>query len=398
MTSEPLSEPFGSGKVHTVMKIIIAPDSFKGSLTARQAADAITAGVTRVIPDAECVAIPMADGGEGTMRSLVDATGGSTVTHQVTGPLGIPVDAEYGILGDERTAIIEMASASGIQHVDETTRNPLTATTYGTGELIRDALDHGVTHIIVGLGGSATNDGGAGMAQALGARLLDANGRDLPHGGAALADLADIDCSNIDTRLKTVTIRLACDVNNPLTGPRGASRVFGPQKGATEAMTERLDHALAHYAAVVRERLGREIETVPGAGAAGGLGAGLLAFADASMSSGVDLVVEATGLKKKAMGAQWCLTGEGGIDAQTQYGKTPMGVARAVHEVSPECRVVALAGSIGNGVERLYELGFDAIFGIMPGVATMREAIDQAAVNLERTAENVARLIVAAQR
>lgn len=375
------------------MKIVIAPDSFKGSLTARQAADAIEAGVRRAIPDAECVKIPMADGGEGTVRSLVDATGGAIVTARVTDPLGLPTDAEYGILGDGRTAVIEMAAASGIQYVDETTRNPLITTTYGTGELIRDALDHGVEAIIVGLGGSATNDGGAGMAQALGVRLLDAAGRDLPFGGSALADLADVDCSGVDPRLGTVDIRLACDVTNPLTGPRGASAVFGPQKGATPTMVERLDRALAHYAAVIRERLGREVDTVPGAGAAGGLGAGFLAFTDATMSSGVDIVVDATGLKDKAAGADWCITGEGGIDSQTRYGKTPMGVARAVREASPGCHVVALAGNIGRGVEQLYELGFDAIFGIMPGVATMREAVDNAAANVERTAENVARMI-----
>lgn len=399
-TVESCSSPWptlGTGKVTGTMKIIIAPDSFKGSLSAQQAADAIKAGVLHAIPDAECVVVPMADGGEGTVRSLVDATGGVIVTARVTGPLGVPVDADYGILGDGRTAVIEMAAASGIQYVDETTRNPLIATTYGTGELIRDALDHGMEHIIVGLGGSATNDGGGGMAQALGVKLLDADGHDLPFGGAALADLADIDCSNIDARLADVRIRLACDVNNPLTGLRGASAVFGPQKGATAAMVERLDRALAHYAAVVRERLGREIETVPGAGAAGGLGAGFLAFTDASMGSGVDIVVEATGLRRKAVGAQWCITGEGGIDAQTRYGKTPMGVARAVHEASPGCRVVALAGTIGSGVEQLYDVGFDAILGIMPGAATMREAVDDAAANVERTAENVARLIAAAR-
>lgn len=379
------------------MRIVIAPDSFKGSLTARQAADAIKSGVLRAIPDAECATIPMADGGEGTVRALVDATGGTCVTARVTGPLGAPVDAVYGMLGDGRTVVIEMAAASGIQHVGAADRDPLTATTYGTGELIRDALDHGADRIIVGLGGSATNDGGAGMAQALGVRLLDGAGRDLPFGGAALSELADINCSGMDPRLAGTDIRLACDVTNPLTGPRGASAVFGPQKGATPVMVERLDRALAHYAAVVRDRLGREIDAVPGSGAAGGLGAGFLAFTDATMASGIDIVTEATGLKAKAAGADWCITGEGGIDAQTRYGKTPLGVARAVREAAPGCRVVALAGTVGEGSEGLYDLGFDAIFGIMPGVATMSEAVEHAAANLERTAENVARLIAAAR-
>ena len=332
------------------MKIVIAPDSFKGSLTAREAAQSIESGILRVLPEAECVSIPMADGGEGTVQSLVDATGGRIMRVLVTDPLGHPTNAEYGILGDGRTAVIEMAAASGIQYIDETTRNPLIATTYGTGELIKDALEQGVSDIIVGLGGSATNDGGAGMAQALGVRLLDDNGAPLPFGGAALAELSEVDVSGLDPRLADVRIRLASDVTNPLTGVRGASAVFGPQKGATPDMVERLDDALAHYAAVIRKQLGREVETVPGAGAAGGLGAGFLAFTEASMRSGVDLVIEATGLAGLAAGADYCFTGEGGIDFQTQYGKTPMGVARAVKQASPDCTVVALAGSIGVSI------------------------------------------------
>ena len=352
------------------MKIVIAPDSFKGSLTAREAAQSIESGILRVLPEAECVSIPMADGGEGTVQSLVDATGGRIMRVLVTDPLGHPTNAEYGILGDGRTAVIEMAAASGIQYIDETTRNPLIATTYGTGELIKDALE-----------------------QALGVRLLDDNGAPLPFGGAALAELSEVDVSGLDPRLADVRIRLASDVTNPLTGVRGASAVFGPQKGATPDMVERLDDALAHYAAVIRKQLGREVETVPGAGAAGGLGAGFLAFTEASMRSGVDLVIEATGLAGLAAGADYCFTGEGGIDFQTQYGKTPMGVARAVKQASPDCTVVALAGSIGEGIDQLYDLGIDAIFGIMPGVSTMRDAVDHAADNLARTAENVARLL-----
>jgi glycerate 2-kinase len=375
------------------VKIVIAPDSFKGSLTAQETVRAIQEGVLRALPEAECVGVPMADGGEGTVRSLVDATGGHIICVPVTDPLCHPTAAEYGILGNGRTAVIEMAAASGIQYVDEATRDPLVATTYGTGELIKDALDRGVTDIIVGLGGSATNDGGAGMAQALGVRLLDANGDSLPFGGAALAELSAVDVSGLDPRLAKVRIRLASDVTNPLTGVRGASAVFGPQKGATPGMVERLDGALAHYAAVIRRQLGREVDAVPGAGAAGGLGAGFLAFTDASMRSGVDLVVEATGLAQLASGADYCFTGEGCIDFQTQYGKTPMGVARAVKHVSPNCTVVALAGCVGAGVDQLYDLGIDAIFGITPGVCTMSDAVGHAADNLSRTAENVARLL-----
>ena len=376
------------------MKIVIAPDSFKGSLTALEAARAMEAGVLRACPDAQCVTVPMADGGEGTVRSMVDATGGRLVSARVTDPLGRSACAEYGILGDGHTAVIEMAAASGLQYVDDATCSPLTATTYGTGELIRDALDRGVTDLIVGLGGSATNDGGAGMAQALGVRFLDDHGESLPFGGGALARLAKVDVSGMDARLAGVRIRLASDVTNPLTGPRGASLVFGAQKGASPAVAAQLDAALAHYAAVIRRQLGHDVETLPGAGAAGGLGAGFLAFTDAVMQSGVDVVVEATGLAALARGADLCLTGEGRIDGQTRFGKTPVGVARAVKSASPNCVVVALAGGVGDGVDQLYALGIDAIFGILPGVATLHDAMDQAAAHLESTACNVTRLLL----
>ncbi|RYQ10121.1 glycerate kinase [Bifidobacterium pseudolongum subsp. globosum] len=379
------------------MKIVIAPDSFKGCMSARQAAEAMEHGVHHVLPDAECVLVPMADGGEGTVQSLVDATGGTLLEATVTGPLGTPVHAQYGMLGDGRTAVIEMAAASGIGYVDETTRDPRITTTYGVGELIRDALDHGVTAFIIGLGGSATNDGGAGMAQALGAHLLDAHGGELPFGGAALADLAAIDASDLDPRIATASIRLASDVTNPLTGPQGASSVFGPQKGADALMVAELDAALHHYASIVARDLGRDVEAVPGAGAAGGLGAGFLAFTNAQMQSGVSLVVEATGLNTLAAGADWCFTGEGGIDSQTQYGKTPIGVARAVKEAAPHCPVVAFAGNVGGGVEELYSQGIDAVFGIVPGPQSLRQALACGAENLERCAANVTRLIACAK-
>ena len=374
------------------MKIIIAPDSFKGSLTARQAADAIERGVRHVTPDADIIPIPMADGGEGTVRALVDATGGRLISAHVTGPLGEPVAATYGILGDGAAAVIEMAEAAGL-HLVGTTPDPLRATTRGVGELILDALDRGMERIIVGLGGSATNDGGAGMAQALGVRLLDADGRDLPVGGAALANLVRIDCTGLDSRIARTPIVLASDVTNPLTGPDGASAVFGPQKGATPAMVEQLDRALNRYAAVVRRDTGRSVDAIPGAGAAGGLGAGFLAFTDATMRSGVDLVIETVGLKERAVGADYCFTGEGRVDGQTQYGKTPMGVARAVREAAPACRVIALAGSIGEDAEQLNALGCTAMFGIQPGAVSLQEALAGASRNLERTAEQVMRLL-----
>lgn len=378
------------------VKVLIAPDSFKGSLTAKQAADAIETGVLKAVPNAQCVKVPMADGGEGTVQSLVDATNGKIVTVKVTGPLSAPVDAAYGLLGDGKTAVIEMAAASGIQFVDDQTKNPFITTTRGTGELIENALDRGISNIIVGLGGSATNDGGSGMARALGVRFLDGRGDSLPEGGLALEDLATIDVSDLDPRLDGVSITLASDVTNPLTGPTGASAVFGPQKGATPEMVERLDASLKHYAKLIDRQLGRDIADIPGAGAAGGLGAGFLAFTDARMRSGVETVVEVTGLKSKACDVDYCFTGEGGIDFQTQYGKTPMGTAQAVKEVAPDAKVIALAGNVGDGVEVLYGLGIDAIFGVLPGACALSEAIreDNAERNISRTAENVMRLLI----
>lgn len=375
------------------MKIIIAPDSFKGSLSAQEAAQAIEEGLRRSGIQADYVQIPMADGGEGTVRSLVDATRGTIVDARVTGPLGDSVQAYYGILGDDRTAVIEMAAASGIQFVNEQTKNPLITTTYGTGQLIKEALDRGVDEFIIGLGGSATNDGGAGMAQALGVRLLDGQDRDLPHGGKALENLAGIDCSGLDPRLTKARIRLASDVTNPLTGPQGASAVFGPQKGADRAMIQTLDAALGHYADVIKRDLGRDVEQTAGAGAAGGLGAGFLAFTDARMQSGIQIVVETTGLKDKAHGADICFTGEGGIDFQTKFGKTPMGTAQAVKEVAPDCKVIALAGSVGEGIDQLYQIGIDAVFGISPGAVSLDQAIEGTSSNLARVAENIGRLI-----
>ncbi|WEV63564.1 glycerate kinase [Bifidobacterium sp. ESL0732] len=377
------------------VKVLIAPDSFKGSLTAKQVADAVEAGVLKAAPNAKCVKVPMADGGEGTVQSLVDATNGTFITVKVTGPLGTPVDATYGLLGDGKTAVIEMAAASGMQFVDDQTKNPFIATTRGTGELIVNALDHGVSDIIVGLGGSATNDGGSGMARALGARFLDGQGNPLEEGGLALKDLANIDISDLHPRLDGVSIILASDVTNPLTGPTGASAVFGPQKGATPEMVKQLDASLKHYAKLIDHQLGRDVADIPGAGAAGGLGAGFLAFTDSRMRSGVETVVEATGLKSKARGIDYCFTGEGGIDFQTQYGKTPMGTAQAVKEVAPNAKVIALAGNVGDGIETLYGLGIDAIFGVLSGVCTLPEAIreETAKKNISRTAENVMRLL-----
>lgn len=375
------------------MKFIIAPDSFKGSLTAQDAAKAIRRGLSKVFPDADYVQVPMADGGEGTVQTLVDATQGHLIEATVLNALGEVVTASYGILGDEETAVIEMAAASGLQWVNADTMNPLITTTYGTGQLIRDALDHNIRRFIIGLGGSATNDGGAGMAEAMGVRFLDLQNQPLRRGGAALVDLQTIDITNLDPRLAESEILLASDVTNPLIGDNGASTVFGPQKGASPAMVKQLDQALQNYAKILENQLAIEVADKPGSGAAGGLGAGFLAFTSAKMNSGIELVIDAVDLVNKIQNADYVFVGEGSIDFQTQFGKTPMGVAKVIKTVAPQAKVIGLAGVVGAGSEALYDLGIDAIFSIVSGAVALGFALSDGAKNLERTAENIARLI-----
>ncbi|WP_139905771.1 glycerate kinase [Clostridium thermarum] len=373
------------------MKFVLAPDSFKESMTAKEAADAMERGIKKIMPHAEFVQVPMADGGEGTVQSLVDATEGELIETEVTGPLGKRTKAVFGILGDKITAVIEMASASGIHLVKKEDRNPLYTTTYGTGELIKAALDKGVKRIFIGIGGSATNDGGSGMLQALGGKLLDKNGQELSFGGGALGKLHRIDLTNLDSRLKEVIIEVACDVTNPLTGITGASHVFGPQKGATPEIVEILDRNLVHYADIIRQQLDKDVENIPGAGAAGGLGGGLMAFLNAELKRGVDLVIKYTALEEKLQGASYVFTGEGSIDAQTVFGKTPFGVAKTAKKFG--IPVIAFAGRIGDGVEVLYENGIDSIIGIVPGAVSLEEALQKGEINLERAAENIARIL-----
>lgn len=372
--------------------IVLAPDSFKESMTAKEACEAMERGIHKVNPNINCIHVPMADGGEGTMQSLVDATGGTVYITKVKGPLGNEVSASYGITGDGLTGVLEMASASGIQLVSPEARNPLITTTYGTGQLIKACLDKGVSKLLIGIGGSATNDGGAGMVQALGGRLLDEEGNELLFGGGELGRLASIDLSGFDPRLKDVQVEVACDVTNPLCGPTGASNVFGPQKGATPEMIKQLDNNLHHYANIIKEQLGKDIRDMPGAGAAGGLGAGLVVFLDGVLKKGIELVIDYTGLENKVQQADMVWTGEGSIDFQTQYGKTPLGVAEVAKKFGKP--VLAFAGRIGDQTEVLYDKGIDAIFGIMPGAASLEDALKQGQDNLERTAENVARLVL----
>lgn len=371
--------------------IVLAPDSFKESMTAKEVCEAMERGIKKGNPNVTCIHVPMADGGEGTMQSLVDATGGTVHTVTVTGPLGDQVEASYGISGDGSTGVLEMASASGIHLVPIAQRNPLVTTTYGTGELIKACLDHGVSRLLIGIGGSATNDGGAGVVQALGGKLLDAEGKELAFGGGELGRLARLDLSGFDPRLQDVEVEVACDVTNPLCGETGASHVFGPQKGATPEMIEQLDRNLRNYAGVMKQQLGKDIIDYPGAGAAGGLGGGLMAFLNGTLKKGIDMVVDYTGLEEKVRQADMVWTGEGGMDFQTQYGKTPLGVARVAKKHGKP--VVALAGRVGDGIDVLYDQGMDAIFGIMPGAATLSEALANGVQNVERTSENIVRLM-----
>jgi glycerate kinase len=374
------------------MNIIVAPDSFKGSLTALEAADAIIQGVLDVLPDAEIVSIPLADGGEGTVEALVRATRGKILKAKVTGPLGDLVEAQFGLLGDDVTGVVEMAQAAGLFLIPPEKRNPLLATTYGVGELMLAALDMGCTQLIVGMGGSATNDGGAGMAQALGVKLLGPGGREMGRGGGALMGLEQIDVSALDPRIARTTVWAASDVTNPLCGPSGASAIYGPQKGASEQMVDMLDKALWHYGGVIAEQLGIEVRDVPGAGAAGGLGAGLVAFAGAKIRSGASLVLELLRFEEFLESADLVLTGEGKIDQQIEFGKAISGVAMLAekHDVP----VVALTGCLAEDDEKLAKRGVAAVMPIVPGPLTEQQAMERAGELLQAAAERVTRLIV----
>ncbi|MGE0973404.1 glycerate kinase (plasmid) [Klebsiella sp. WOUb02] len=373
------------------MKIVIAPDSYKESLSAQDVAVQIEAGFREVFPEASYVRLPVADGGEGTVEAMVAATQGRIVGVRVTGPLGESVEAFWGLSGDERTAFIEMAAASGLERVPALRRNPLLTTSYGTGELIRSALDHGVRHCIIGIGGSATNDGGAGMVQALGARLLDERGESIGHGGAELVRLARIDVSGLDARVRGCRFEVACDVTNPLTGELGASAVFGPQKGATAAMIEQLDEALRHYACIIRRDLNVDVEQEPGAGAAGGMGASLLAFCGAELRRGIEIVTEALGLDELVRDASLVITGEGRIDSQTIHGKVPIGVARVAKRHGKP--VIGIAGSLTADVGVVHDHGLDAVFSVLYNICSLEEALSNAASNVRITARNIAAVI-----
>ncbi len=374
-----------------LMKIVIAPDSYKESLSAIEVAEAIESGFKRVFPDYQYVKCPAADGGEGSVEALVDASGGHTVYTDVMGPLGKYHKAFYGISGDNKTAFIEMAAASGLELIAVEDRNPYVTTTFGTGQLIKHALNQGIRHLIICIGGSATNDAGCGMMQALGVSFKDSLGNELSYGGLALVQLATIDVSNLDKRLSDCRIEVACDVTNPLTGLNGASYVYGPQKGATAEMVEQLDAALFHFAKVVKHDLGKSVDQVPGAGAAGGMGAAFNAFLDATLRPGIDIMTDAVGLEDFVKNADLVITGEGRLDSQSVNGKVPVGVARIAKKY--QLPVVAVTGALGDDIDEVYQHGIDCAFDSVYKVTTFEQVKLEAKDNVVRSAFNIASAI-----
>ncbi len=372
------------------MKIVIAPDSFKESLTSLEVASAIETGFKKVFPHAQYIKVPMADGGEGTVRSLIDATQGNLISTAVIAPLGNTVSATWGLSGNKDTAFIEMAASSGLHLVPFEQRNPLKTTSFGTGQLIKAALECGIKKIILGIGGSATNDGGVGMLQALGGRFLDKDQREIQLGGESLQTLSKIDLTHLDPRLKEIEIQVACDVTNPLCGPNGASAIFGPQKGATAEMVQQLDHALHHFSTIVEQQYHLNIREHSGSGAAGGMGAGLLLLPNVRLQSGVEIIINAVNLIKQVENADLIITGEGRMDSQTVQGKTPAGVAKVAKYFNKP--VIAIVGSLKEDYEVVYDIGIDAVFPILHQVENLDITLKKGKENLISTAQNIARL------
>ena len=375
------------------MKVVVAIDSLKGSLSSMEAGMAVKSGILAAKPDAEVIVKPLADGGEGTTDALIEGMNGERIDLTVTGPMHTPVDAYYGYLKDTNTAVMEMASAAGITLVPDEEKNPLLATSYGVGEMINDAIQRGCRNFIIGIGGSVTNDGGIGMLKALGVRFLDQNGKDAGEGGQALAKIACIDTSGLNPLLKECHIQVACDVNNPLCGQNGSTYIYGPQKGVTEDMKKTLDEAMAHFAKVTSETLKNDYMNTPGAGAAGGLGFAFLAYTDASLTPGIELILNAVGLEEQLSFADVVVTGEGRLDFQTAMGKAPIGVAKLAKEYN--AKVIAFAGSVTKEAVACTKEGIDAFFPILRGVCTLAEAMDpvNARSNMAATVEQVFRLL-----
>jgi glycerate kinase len=374
------------------MNILIAPDSFKDCLKAPEVARALARGIQNVMPGANIRMHPMADGGEGTVESVIDATGGQIIHVRVRDPLMREIQSFYGITGDGKTAVIEMAAASGLELLAADERNPWITSTFGTGQLMLDALNRGCRTFLLGIGGSATNDGGTGMAKAMGIRFHDAGGREVKEGGGAIGDIAFIHMEGLDPRIRACRIRVACDVDNPLTGPEGASMVYAPQKGAGPEMVRKLDANLVHLAGLVHRELGVQIDGIPGAGAAGGLGAGLLAFLRGELGKGFEMVSEVTGLEAAIRKADLVITGEGRMDAQTRFGKTPFGIAQMACRHGR--RLIGVAGTLEENAGELYRHGFSLLMPIMEGPMTLGDAIKNAPLLLEKTGERIGRMLL----
>lgn len=374
------------------MKVLICPDSFKDCLEAAEVANCIAEGIKRVDSTAEITQIPLADGGEGFVQTMLAALGGQLITQEVLDPLGRPIQAFFGMLDDQQTAVIEMAAASGIELLQPDERNPLTASTFGTGQLMQAAMAKSCRKLIIGIGGSATNDGGTGMAKALGFRFLDKNGQEIAEGGGSLNQLATIESSDVFSLLKKTTILTACDVTNPLTGPEGASAIYGPQKGATPDLVDLLDRNLEHLSVIIAKDLQLDVLKLPGGGAAGGLGAGLVAFAGATLLNGFEIVKKETGLEQAILQSDVVITGEGKMDRQTKQGKTPWGVAQLAKKHGKPC--IGIAGFLGEGYRELYSEGFTSVFALPNGPASLHESIQQAPRLLADKAEQIFRLIL----
>jgi glycerate 2-kinase len=374
-----------------MLKVAIAPDSFKGSMTAMQAAVQIESGLKRALSGVSCRKIPMADGGEGTVQAIVDATGGKFLKRTVSDPLGRRIKATFGLSGDGTTAVMEMAEANGLALLKPRERNPMKTSTYGTGELMKHALKLGVRKILIGIGGSATNDGGTGMAEALGARFLDAKGKPLSGCGGNLGKIATIDMSGLDPRLKNVHVEVACDVDNPLTGRHGAAQVYGPQKGASPTMVKQLDAGLKSLAGVIKRDIGISILKAPGSGAAGGLGGGLMAFVGGQLRPGVDIVIDSVKLARRIKGCDLVITGEGRMDHQTAFGKTPAGVARVAKEQG--LPVMAICGCLGKDPQIVNTIGIDAFFASQENNIREEDLPKIAPRNLANCAEQLGRLL-----
>lgn len=373
------------------MKIIIAPDSFKESLTSLEVAKAVESGFKEVFPNASYLKLPFADGGEGTVEALITATNGKIINTKVTGPLGDCIDSFYGVCGDEKTVVIEMAASSGLDLVPIEKRDPFITTSFGTGELIKQALDDGFRKFIIGIGGSATNDAGAGMLQALGVKLLDKELNQINFGGGSLSTLNKIDISEIDSRIFESTIEVACDVTNPLTGPNGASAIFGPQKGASIEMVKILDDNLAYFSQITKRDLNKDLDKEPGAGAAGGMGYALKCFLNAKLLPGVDIVIEQTNLKELVKDTTLVITGEGRIDGQSIFGKAPVGIAKVALEF--DIPVIAIAGSLESDVSVVRDYGINAVFSVVNTPCTLEDALKNASNNVFITAKNIAEIM-----